>query len=139
MARSRPRGHLNRFRRGFTLVEALVSVFLLGVGIVATVSTLGQMTRTEGHMQESERMRRLADMKLQELIATGDYQFITSGDFSEQGDARYDFVAALEPTGVESLELLRVTVTKIGDSEELGYEAAQAIYITAVDTGGDTP
>ena len=128
-----------RRRRGFTLVEAIVSVALLAVGIVAALSTIGQMTKTEGIVQEGERMRRLADEKLQELIATGDYETITEGDFTERGENRYNWTSALEPTGVENLESLTVTVVRVNRRDDSGYEASQLIYIPPVETGGATP
>ena len=126
-------------RRGFTLVEAIVSVALLAVGIVAALSAIGQMTKTEGIVQEGERMRRLADEKLQELIATGDYQTITEGDFTERGENRYSWSTVLDPTGVENLESLTVTVVHVNRRDDSGYQASQLIYIPPVATGGATP
>lgn len=126
-------------RRGFTLVEVIVSVALLAVGIVAVLSTIGHMTKTEAMVQEGERMRRLADEKLQELIGTGDYVTLTDGDFSERGENRYTWTSALEPTGVESLESLTVTVVRVNRRDDLGYDASQLIYIPPVATGGATP
>jgi len=125
--------------RGFTLIEAIVSVALLAVGIVAALSAIGQMTKTEGIVQEGERMRRLADEKLQELIATGDYQTITEGDFTERGENRYSWSTVLDPTGVENLESLTVTVVHVNRRDDSGYKASQLIYVPPVATGGATP
>ena len=123
-------------RMGFTLVEALVSVVLLSVGIVAATATLGQMTKSEGYMQEGERMRRLADRKLQELVATGDYQFTTSGDFADLYEDRYAFTAALEPTGTEYLDALIVTVTRKDRRDDPGVDVSELIFIPPTSTGG---
>ena len=126
-------------RRGFTMMEAIVSVALLAVGIVAALSAIGQMTKAEAIVQEGERMRRLADEKLQELIATGDYQTITEGDFTERGENRYTWTSLLDPTGVENLETLTVTVVRVNRRDDSGYDASQLIYIPPVATGGVTP
>lgn len=123
-------------RRGFTMIEALASVALLLVGIVAALGAIGQMTRAEAHMQESERMRRLADQKVSELIGTGDYQYIAEGDFSELGEDRYQFSVSLEPTGVEGLEVVTVLVTRVNRRDDPGYEASQLVYIPPT-TGGE--
>lgn len=120
-------------------MEAIVSVALLAVGIVAALSAISQMTKSEAIVQESERMRRLADEKLQELIATGDYQTITEGDFAERGENRYTWTAELQPTGVENLEALTVIVVRVNRRDDPGYDASQLIYIPPVATGGGTP
>jgi prepilin-type N-terminal cleavage/methylation domain-containing protein len=128
-----------RTKRGFTLIEALVSVVLLSVGVVSATMALGQMTKSEAYMQEGERMRRLADKKLEALVATGDYEFVTSGDFSEENDDRYDFTASLEPTGTENLNVVRVTVTRKDRKDDEGVEASQVIFIPPTNTGGQMP
>jgi type II secretion system protein I len=127
---------VDRSRRGFTLVEALASVALLAVGIVAAVGTLGRMANSEALLQEKERMARLADEKLQELIGTGDFQTVTSGDFQERGENRYLWSAALEPTGIENLEVVTVTVARQDERGELESVASQLIFIPPVATGG---
>lgn len=129
-----------KFRRGFTMVEALASVALLLVGIVAALSAIGSMTRAETFMREGERMRRLADQKVAELIATGDYQYVSDGDFTDLGEDRYQFSVALEPTGVEGLEVVIVTVTNVNRRNDPGHEATQLVYIPPVPAeGGLTP
>ncbi|HRK23143.1 MAG TPA: type II secretion system protein [Fimbriimonadaceae bacterium] len=122
--------------RGFTMIEALASVALLLVGIVAALGAIGQMTRAEAHLQESERMRRLADRKVAELIGTGDYQYITEGDFTDLGDDRYQFSVTIEPTGVEGLEVVTVLVTRVNRRNDPGYDASQLVYIPP-ETGGE--
>jgi type II secretory pathway pseudopilin PulG len=124
---------------GFTMVEALAAVALLAVGIVASLSALGAMTRAEGGMRESERMQRLADQKLQELIATGDWQFLTEGDFSEQAENRYLWTSTLEPSGVENMEVLSVTITRANRRDDEGYQATQLLYIPPEVGGAQSP
>jgi len=118
------------------MIEALASVALLLVGIVAALGAIGQMTRAEAHLQESERMRRLADRKVAELIGTGDYQYITEGDFTDLGDDRYQFSVTIEPTGVEGLEVVTVLVTRVNRRNDPGYDASQLVYIPP-ETGGE--
>lgn len=118
------------------MIEALASVALLLVGIVAALGAIGQMTRAEAHLQESERMRRLADRKVAELIGTGDYQYITEGDFTDLGEDRYQFSVTIEPTGVEGLEVVTVLVTRVNRRNDPGYDASQLVYIPP-ETGGE--
>lgn len=129
----------NRTRRGFTMVEALASVFLLAVGILAGLGALNAMTKNEYGMRESERMQRLADEKLLELLATGDWQFMTEGDFTDRNENRYLWTATLEPTGVENLEVLSVTITRAAQRNDTGYQANQLLYVPPIVGGVQTP
>lgn len=122
------------------MVEVLASIALLTVGIVAALGAIGQMTKAEAHMRESERMRRLADQKLAELIGTGEYQYVGDGDFTDQNEDRYLFAVSIEPTGVEGMEVVTVVVTRANRRDDVGYEATQLVYIPPIiDEGGLEP
>ena len=84
-------------------------------------------------------MRRLADEKLHELVATGDFQIVTEGDFSDIGEARYAWTSALDPTGVENLDVLTVIVTRSSVRDDSGFEASQLLFIPPTTTGGQSP
>jgi len=111
------------------MIEALASIMLLAVGIVAAMSALGGMTKADGGMRESERMQRLADEKLQELLATGDWEFSTEGDFQDRNDSRYNWTATLEPSGIENLQVLAVTVSHANVRDDVGTQAYELIYV----------
>jgi len=51
---------------------------------VSTLGAFGAITHTEATTRETERMQRLAIMKYQELVATGQWQTLTTnGDFND--------------------------------------------------------
>ena len=102
-----------RRRAGFTLIEAMVAVVLLAVGIVSVLGALGAISHSEAYAREKEKMQRLAAMKYEELIATGEAQNpMESGDFQEVGLDGYSWDLSSEPSGVENLNAVTVTVTK---------------------------
>lgn len=106
-------------RKGFSLIEALASVTLLGVGIAALLGGLGSVSKTESRLKQIETMTRLAQHKYDELVATsttmtsGSSQ---SGDFKDQNDNDHLWSCDIEDTGVTNLEAVTVTVTLANDN-----------------------
>ncbi len=103
-----------RLRKGFTLVEALAALVLLGVGIAAVVTAQGSLGRTESRMQELQVMARLAESKLSELMATEAANVSDSGDFTEEGDTEHEWETIVDPSGVENVNAIRLIVRKVG-------------------------
>lgn len=99
---------------GFSLIEALVALVLAGGGIAALVSSMGGMQRSEARILQSERMQRLAQTKLEEIIATQDYN-AQGGDFQDQGITDLSWSMTNDVTSVENLEKVTLKVTKQGD------------------------
>lgn len=99
--------------RGFTLIEVLVSVTLLGVGIASVLGGMGALNQAEARNRDAEKMLRLAHTKLDELDATGQLQSSQQdGDFSEQNEPNYTWQVAVDPSGVDSLDAITVTVSR---------------------------
>lgn len=96
-------------RRGFTVVEALAATVLTGLGVAAAVQGLASLTHAQAIVVERERMNRLAVMKLDELIATGQLTNV-GGTFEEMGETRYYWESSVATTGVENLTQLIITV-----------------------------
>lgn len=127
-------------RRGFTIVEALVATVLTGIGVAAAVNGLASLTKAQALALERERMNRLAVMKLDELIATGQITNV-GGTFEEMGENRYLWEASVGTTGVENLSQLTVSVRLAEGSTRsaelsataLAYEEPQATV------GGTSP
>jgi len=113
----------SRTRRGFSLIEALASVTILGLGIAATVGGLGAVARTESRTKQIESMTRLAQHKFDELVATSTSLGSAStqtGDFTDQNNNDYVWSAQVEDSGVTNLEALTVTVTPANNSDSKG-------------------
>ncbi|MDX2065626.1 MAG: type II secretion system protein [Fimbriimonadaceae bacterium] len=99
-------------RRGYTLIEALVSIVLLGIGITGVSIALGAMAKNSARIQQSAQIQRLATMKLAELAATGGAQNgNASGDFTEQDLPNVRWELATQPSGTQDLLVLTLSVT----------------------------
>lgn len=131
-----------RRRRGFTMVEAIVSIALAGMGVAAVVGALGSINLAEANALEREHMQQLAIDKYDELVATGDYNTITSGDFQDRSEDSYDWSADVVTTGVEGLDELTVTVKRSAGDRDTEFTISGLIYAvntSSTGTGGGQP
>lgn len=119
-----------RTRRGYTLIEAMVSAVVLAVGISAVVATLGQMARARGRALETERMQSLAFDKYDELMATGDFSTPSlSGDFQDHNESRYTWRAELLQTGTTNLESFTVYVDSAAGGLDKTVKVIGLVYV----------
>jgi prepilin-type N-terminal cleavage/methylation domain-containing protein len=101
------------FSKGFTLIEALAAVAILGVGISGVMMAMSSVVRSESRAREIETMHRLAMDKLTELRAVTDtFAAPDSGDFSDRGLPSFEWQMTVDPTGVEYLTAVTVTVQR---------------------------
>ncbi len=103
---------MSRGSKGFTLIESLVAVVLLALGVVATLNGFAGVTRVQARLEQKTLAERLAAMKIDELLATGEAsQAPLNGTFQEEGQPAYRWEAESGPSGIENLNYLTVTVT----------------------------
>lgn len=115
-------------KRGFSLIEVLVSIALAALVITAVMGGIGVFAKNSAKAIESETLQRLAYEKLQEIIATNDYN-TTQGDYSER-DIPYSWEASLETTGVEGLERLVVVISYTGSDRDESWTSSTLVYRT---------
>lgn len=133
------RGRLSSARRprlGFTLVEVLASIILLGVGIVAAQRAMGSISRDEARARQREHLEALAESKLGELLTEaaqtpGDQ----SGDFGEQGEADVTWTFTVEASGVENLDAVRLVVQPRRTSDSSPEAVLSTLRFKAPTTG----
>ncbi len=101
---------MSRGSRGFTLIEVLAAVVIVGIGIAAVMGGFGALSQAQRRIIERETIERLAQSKLKEIAATREYDSVTEGDFSGEGLPDYSWTAATQESGVENLQHLSVTV-----------------------------
>ena len=126
-------------RKGFTLIEALAATALLAGGIAVVMGSLGALTKVESRFRDEDRMERLAVQKLDDLVATIDTGASSqNGDFKDQGENRYIWSSDVEPSGVENLTAVTVTVHGANDRSETGPAAkvTTLVYQAPTDTAG---
>lgn len=139
-----------RKANAFTLIEALASVTILGLGIASVVGGLGSVSKTESRMKKIEAMTQLAQHKFDELVATStslSSASTQSGDFTDENNSEYLWSAQVEDSGVTNLEALTITVTLANDSSKaaptgvvsgLVYVPPVATTTTSTTGGGGT-
>lgn len=128
---------MRSLRRGFSLIEAVVAIALLTIGVAAAVGALGRLTRAEVLMQERILLTRLAQEKMNELLATGDLATAPiDGDFADRERSDIRWSVSLEPSGVENLE--RVTLTVEGGAQNL-EQTMTMLWYRAPQTTGAAP
>lgn len=136
----------NAKKSGFTLIEAVVSVALVGVGVVSTLNALSAIGKSDSQVRLRERMQRLAIDKCDELIATGALTNATqSGDFKDRNLDGYIWQATVTPGSVTNLDSIQVIVSQSDDPNGITEEvdtlrytppATTTVPATATTTGG---
>jgi prepilin-type N-terminal cleavage/methylation domain-containing protein len=102
-------------KAGFTLIEVLAALVLMGVGLVSVFSALSAIASSEARTRETEKMHRMAMAKFDELRAITDtFSGSDSGDFSDLGEPDYVWELQVDTTGIENLDAITVSVERRG-------------------------
>ena len=120
------------------LVEVLVAIVLVSIGITTLIGGLGSITSSYRRTVERETLHRLAHEKFDELIATGDWEFVFEGDFEDERFADYEWESETTTTEIADLEHFRVTVfinTDAKDSEAFAEGLVFRPATTFIDGG----
>jgi len=128
--------NVRQVKKGFTLVEVVVSVALLAIGIVVALGSLSAMTKTEVKLRKTEEMNRLAVQKIEEVLAVGNATTAeTSGTFDDYGYTGYEWSLEVAPSGTENLDTVRVTVTEASANSSSGVSVSSLLYTPPSTTG----
>ena len=114
----------------------MAAVVLLGIGIVASMGANAQVIRTEDNARRTERMQRLAQDKLAELVATGQASASTQGDFADQNQPAVTWSLEVNSSGITNLN--SVTLTIQADGSTKGYRLDTVLFVPPATTSTTT-
>jgi len=85
-------------RRGFTLIEVVATLLLISIVLPVIMSGISLCTRAGGIARRRAEAGALAESKLNELMATGEWQSNLQGDFgTDDAWKDYTWTAELNP------------------------------------------
>lgn len=125
-------------RRGFTLIEAMAAVALLGIGIAGAMGAIGSMTRTESQARLSEHLYTLAQEKLAELQATGQATTSSNGTFEDQNEPDSTWTLDVNTSGITDLDAITLTVETKGSPVKVKLDTLLYVPPQSSNTAGGT-
>jgi prepilin-type N-terminal cleavage/methylation domain-containing protein len=113
---------------GFTFIELLATVVLLGIIMPVAMQSIGLCTRLGGQSRKQIEAASLAHTKLTELIVSGDWSSGSkSGDFGTDWPG-YRWTAAVTSWTDSVVSQLDVTVTWQSQGRERSMTASTLVY-----------
>jgi prepilin-type N-terminal cleavage/methylation domain-containing protein len=107
-----------RRRAGFSLVEMLVTIVLVGLAMAGVFGGIRSLMTAEFKAREANLLQRLAADKLNEIGPVTDPRTAdTSGDFTDAGHADITWTLEVESTSTLNVEQVTVTATR-GESSQ---------------------
>ncbi|MGV3724467.1 MAG: type IV pilus modification PilV family protein [Actinomycetota bacterium] len=94
-------------RRGFSMIEVVIAIALLGVGIAACVACIGSASHASGRAEELTAVQLLAREKLAELELRGAREGEDQGDFGASRPG-YAWRTTVSPPDVPGLSQVRL-------------------------------
>ncbi|MGQ0428597.1 MAG: type II secretion system minor pseudopilin GspI [Gammaproteobacteria bacterium] len=104
--------------RGFTLIEVVVALAIVGVGMFAVFKTIGDTANNVGYLRDRTIATWIADNRVTELRLSGQLPSIdeTEGEL-EMAGRRWLWVAKVSQTPVEGMRRVDLSVRREGDAE----------------------
>ncbi len=107
-------------KRGFTMVEVLVTIVLVSVALVGVFGGLRSLQVADARAQTADLLQRLASEKIADLKLLGDPSTgAASGDFADRGYADVTWATAVEAMATTDVDKVTVTATRGRASQAL--------------------
>ena len=124
-------------KRGFTLIEVLVTIVLVSIAVVAVLGGLRVIAAADAQTRSADLMQRLVAEKLGDMRLLSDPAAAGStGDFSDRGHPEITWTAAVEATGAADVD--KVTVTATGDRRSQAVSTLIFVRPTGGTFGSET-
>lgn len=111
-----------------------MAIVLVGIAVAALSSGLATFTNSYRKTLERDVLNNLAQEKLDELVATGEWTTASEGTFEAERYQDFEWSLQTQTTSIEALEHLLLTVTKTGPGGEDSASAEALVYRPAATT-----
>lgn len=109
-----------RRRAGFSLVEMLVTIVLVGLAMAGVFGGIRSLMAAEAKARDANLLQRLAADKLNEMGPVTDPRTAdTSGDFTDSGYSDITWTMELETTSTLNVQQVTVTATRGNTSQTI--------------------
>jgi general secretion pathway protein I len=125
-------------RRGFTLIEVLAALILLGIVLPVAMRGVSLSLAAASSAKHLNEASGLADQKLNEVVMTGDWsQNGLSGDFSpDHPEYHWTVQNQQRDYGISEVQ---VKVTWTARGQERDFTATTFVYDSSASTGSSSP
>jgi general secretion pathway protein I len=123
--------------RGFTLIEVVVALAIVGIGMFAVFKTIGDTANNVAFLRDRTIAAWVADNRITEMRLTGQMPSVdeTEGDV-EMAGRRWHWVATVSQTPVDGMRRIDVSVRREGDADGSSIlSLAGFVGATAASTG----
>jgi prepilin-type N-terminal cleavage/methylation domain-containing protein len=115
-------------RRGLTLIEVLATIVLVGIVLPVAMNGISLCLASASIARQRSEAASLAEAKLNELVATGDWQYgMASGDFGEAWP-EYHWTAGTSTWSDPAVQQLSVRVFWVGRGQERDIILTTLVY-----------
>src|SRR4051794_220177 len=136
---TRTRRTISVRRAGFTLVEVLATLVLIGIVIPVALKGVSVAVNAASHAKHQAAAATLAESKLSEMIAQGDWSFgAGSGDFGTDWPGYQWSCTTANPDPNVNVTEVTVTVTWTERGQLRDVSVATFIYAGSANGGGGT-
>jgi prepilin-type N-terminal cleavage/methylation domain-containing protein len=118
-------------RRGFTLIEVVITIFLIGLLAILTASIL-KVTPLSSHAKEQHTALAIASNKIEELRADGYAALPASGSFSDTDLANLPDGSGAIAVSVYNAKTKQVTVTVSWNENGTSQNVALTTLVTEI-------
>lgn len=107
-------------KRGFTLIEVLVTVVLVSVAVVGVLGGIRAVQAAGARARSADLMQKLVSEKLGDITLLADPDADgRAGDFGDRGHADIRWTEDIEATGAAGVDKVTVTATRSGRSQAI--------------------
>lgn len=125
-------------KRGFTLIEVLVTVVLVSVAVVGVLGGLRSIQAANARARSADLLQRLVSEKVGDIRLLADPGTGgNAGDFSDRGHGEISWTTRVEATGATNVDKVTVTATQGRASQAL----TTLVFVrpSAATAGGPAP